>query len=125
MKFKKSRNAEKDLKLKSLLSVTSFTREELASAEKDICRIVQKKEFGKLYYFYFDHRKKHWVKVPSEYRQLHKELNPLQPFCDRNGVIGVQGRLQNLDLHYNNKHPILLSKRSDFTRLVVVDTHVK
>ena len=52
-----------------------------------------------------------------------KALKKLSPFLDSEGVVRVGGRLQRSSYDYSVKHPILLPKRSNLTRLIVVFYH--
>ena len=48
----------------------------------------------------------------------------LKLFCDEKGLWRCGGRLQNADIPYAVKHPILLPRSHHFTILVVKDAHV-
>ncbi|XP_076661053.1 uncharacterized protein LOC143364799 [Halictus rubicundus] len=48
----------------------------------------------------------------------------LTPFLDENGLLRVGGRLQNSNLNFNQKHPILLPKNNFITELIIRDAHV-
>lgn len=52
-------------------------------------------------------------------------LLKLMPFIDDEGLVRVGGRLQNSDLPYNVKHPILLSKNNPLSRLIILECHEK
>lgn len=52
-----------------------------------------------------------------------KGLLKLIPFLDTDGILRVGGRLQNSDLPYNIKHPILLAKNNPLSRLIILDAH--
>ncbi|XP_050301530.1 uncharacterized protein LOC126739765 [Anthonomus grandis grandis] len=56
------------------------------------------------------------VPIPKPYRKL-------SPFIDKEGMLRVGGRLQNSDLPYSAKHPLLLPKVHPFTNLVIEYTH--
>lgn len=45
------------------------------------------------------------------------------PLIDENGILRVGGRLQNSDLPYAVKHPILLSKLNPLSQLIILDAH--
>lgn len=49
----------------------------------------------------------------------------LNPFFDEKGVIRVGGRLQNANLPYAQRHPILLPNNNAFTDLILRETHEK
>ncbi|XP_053686518.1 uncharacterized protein LOC128736060 [Sabethes cyaneus] len=50
-------------------------------------------------------------------------LYQLSPFLDGNGVVRVGGRLQQSDLSYDNKHPILLPQHSILTSFILLKVH--
>nr|CAI5841723.1 unnamed protein product [Callosobruchus analis] len=50
-------------------------------------------------------------------------LSSLSPFIDESGIIRVGGRLKTSDLPYNTKHPILLSSKHQFTKLIFEHKH--
>ncbi|XP_062716636.1 uncharacterized protein LOC115260563 [Aedes albopictus] len=68
---------------------------------------------------------------PSELSRLQRgltverssPLHQLNPFLDENGVVRVGGRLQQSDLSYDNKHPILLPCHSILTSLILLHDH--
>lgn len=47
----------------------------------------------------------------------------LHPFVDDQGVLRVGGRLSNSDFPYDKKHPILLSPKHQFTKLIFEHEH--
>ena len=51
-------------------------------------------------------------------------LMSVSPFLNFNSVLCVEGRLEKSDLPFLTKHPIILSPKSDLTRLIVSDIHV-
>ncbi|XP_055680362.1 uncharacterized protein LOC129788386 [Lutzomyia longipalpis] len=53
-----------------------------------------------------------------------KTLNSLTPFVDPKGLIRVGGRLENADIPYQAKHPILLPK-SKLSELIVQQEHLR
>lgn len=53
------------------------------------------------------------------------DINTLCPLLDSTGVIRVGGRLENSDLPYNAKHPILLPYNSKIVELLVEKLHVE
>ena len=46
-------------------------------------------------------------------------------FTDKNGLWRCGGRLQNADLPYSTKHPVLLPRNNHFTALVIRDAHLR
>lgn len=51
-------------------------------------------------------------------------LKSLSPIME-NGLIRVGGRLENANISYNSKHPIILPYSHPFTRLVVTNEHAR
>lgn len=52
------------------------------------------------------------------------KLTNLSPFLDKNGIIRVGGRLQNADLPYDEKHPVILPGKSVFTQMLISKHHI-
>lgn len=52
-------------------------------------------------------------------------LHTLQPFIDNAGLIRVGGRLQNAQIHPDQKHPILLPSKSHLTELIAKHEHLR
>lgn len=50
-------------------------------------------------------------------------LKTLSPFLDSQGIIRVGGRLKHSNLEYGVKHPIVLSNKHPFTRLIISHEH--
>lgn len=44
---------------------------------------------------------------------------------DSSQLLRVGGRIQNSDLNYYSKHPILLKKQNPLTNLIFLDAHIK
>lgn len=55
----------------------------------------------------------------------HSPILKLMPFLDDDGLIRVGGRLQNSKLSYDVKHPLILSKASPLSNLIIADAHEK
>lgn len=53
------------------------------------------------------------------------KLIQLSPWLDTDGILKVGGRIQNSELTFNEKHPIILPKESKLTRLIVRDVHMQ
>ena len=52
-------------------------------------------------------------------------MSSLDPFLDESGVIRVGGRLQQSQLPYDNKHPIVLHPSAHITRLIIEREHIR
>ena len=52
-------------------------------------------------------------------------LLSLNPFLDGNQLIRVGGRLQHLELDFDQQHPLILPKEHYITSLIIEDTHKK
>ena len=74
-------------------------------------RHVQRKSFPNL----FSHKGKHILTAPHS-------LQKLRPLI-LNGVLRVGGRLENAEVDFDAKHPIMLPKESHLTELVVTQYH--
>lgn len=53
------------------------------------------------------------------------KLLSLNPFLDADNLLRVGGRLENSDIPYNQKHPIIIPKRSYLTDLIIRHEHVR
>ncbi|KAL7723180.1 hypothetical protein ACLKA6_017708, partial [Drosophila palustris] len=51
------------------------------------------------------------------------EIRSLQPILDSEGLLRVEGRLQNSDLDYEAKHPLLLPRRHPVTAAIIALYH--
>lgn len=56
-------------------------------------------------------------------KSIPKYLQKLGAFLDSQGVLRVGGRLQNATLTFDQKHPIILPRKSRFTQLVIEHFH--
>jgi len=54
-----------------------------------------------------------------------KRLVSLNPFIDSGGVLRVGGRLRNSEFDNDKKHPIILSAKHQFSRLIFKDEHLR
>ena len=52
-------------------------------------------------------------------------LLPLSPYCDADGLMRVGGRLGNAPVPEDARHPAILPRRGEVTRLVIMHEHVK
>lgn len=90
-----------------------ITMKEIQSTENRIMQLIQHGEFN-------DDVKKLKEKAP-----LHKKsiILGFNPFMDNEGVIRIGGRIQNSDLQFDQKHPIILPYKHHVTKLIVEDCH--
>lgn len=69
---------------------------------------------------------------PEEYKMLtknlpvskHSKLASLNPFIDDDQLIRVGGRLQNANIPYSTRHPIIVPRKSRLTDLLINDAHI-
>ena len=90
----------------------SLNAEEINKAEIRILKILQS------------------IRFPEDIKRLKHKLSMdrskfanLNPFLDENDLIRVGGRLQNSNLTFNQKHPILLPNRHSLTDRIIPETH--
>lgn len=89
-----------------------LTASDLAAAETTIIRDVQRESFPEI------------VKELSSGKITHQgTLRNLSPFLDEDGVLRVGGRLQNSNLPYDSKHPILLPQNHHVSKLIILEVH--
>ncbi|XP_026482654.1 uncharacterized protein LOC113390608 [Ctenocephalides felis] len=50
-------------------------------------------------------------------------LLQLNPFLDENNILRVGGRLENANIPYNQKHPIILPSKNHITNLILLQEH--
>ncbi|XP_054287927.1 uncharacterized protein LOC129003652 [Macrosteles quadrilineatus] len=53
------------------------------------------------------------------------KLRNFTPFLDQNKLIRVGGRLNQSTLEYDSKHPLLLPKDSNLSKLIISDSHLR
>ncbi|GFV47821.1 integrase catalytic domain-containing protein [Trichonephila clavipes] len=51
-------------------------------------------------------------------------LRSLHPFIDEHGLVRVGGRLQNSQLRFNSKHPIILPSQHSISELLIKEQHI-
>ena len=64
------------------------------------------------------------LSVPPQPISETNKLIHLRPFMDAKGLLRIGGRLKNSNLHYNQKHPILLSASDPLTRVIFLSKHI-
>ncbi|GFT76069.1 integrase catalytic domain-containing protein [Trichonephila clavipes] len=98
----------------SHINTTSLTFSETKTAEETIIRWVQG--------FYFQ----------EEIRSIKKQISlppksplcSLHPFIDEHGLVRVGGRLQNFQIRFNSKHPIILPSQHSISELLIKEQHI-
>lgn len=55
----------------------------------------------------------------------HSKIISLNPFFDESNIIRVGGRIQDAEIEYNQKHPIILPKTHKLTKLIILNEHYR
>ncbi|GFU82335.1 integrase catalytic domain-containing protein [Trichonephila clavipes] len=98
----------------SHINTTSLTFSETKTAEETIIRWVQG------YYFQEKLRSiKKQISLPPK-----SPLSSLHPFIDEHGLVRVGGRLQNSQLRFSSKHPIILPSQHSISELLIKEQHI-
>jgi hypothetical protein len=95
----------------NLIKDSNLSVKEINNALKKCIRVTQ------LAYFKQD------IEYMKRGRICSRKLRALSPFIDSDGCLRVGGRLNNADLAYNRKHPLLLPKEAYLTALIVDHYH--
>ena len=66
-----------------------------------------------------------WMNFNFNQKYMYQLRFNLLAYYDEKSVIKLKGRLKNAQLDSNTKHPILLSKRNNFTELIIPDAHLR
>ncbi|GFT84638.1 integrase catalytic domain-containing protein [Trichonephila clavipes] len=98
----------------SHINTTSLTFSETKTAEETIIRWVQG----------FTFRKKYEALKNRFLCHLKSPLRSLHPFIDEHGLVRVGGRLQNSQLPFNSKHPIILPSQHSISELLIKEQHI-
>lgn len=61
----------------------------------------------------------------ERYNDVHKssKLTSLCPFIDEEGIMRVRGRIQNAEVSYDEKHPIIIPAHSEMSKLLLLEAH--
>ncbi|GFX35063.1 integrase catalytic domain-containing protein [Trichonephila clavipes] len=98
----------------SHINTTSLTFSETKTAEETIIRWVQG------FYFQEEIRSiKKQISLPPK-----SPLRSLHPFIDEHGLVRVGRRLQNSQLPFNSKHPIILPSQHSISELLIKEQHI-
>ena len=107
------KSSNKILKKNKSLLKTSLMEE----AKNIIIKLVQKRNFNDEFKSMED---KTWVNKALDRRN---KISRLDPFLDKDGIIRIEGRLDNYFIKNNCKHPILLPKDGKVTTLIIQHQH--
>ncbi|GFV99979.1 integrase catalytic domain-containing protein [Trichonephila clavipes] len=97
----------------SHINTTSLTFSETKTAEETIIRWVQGFTFRKKY-----------EALKTDFSATQKSITFLHPFIDEHGLVRVGGRLQNSQLPFNSKHPIILPSQYSISELLIKEQHI-
>ena len=105
------------LRLKAILLKENPTSgklrlKEIKVAEKELFKHEQKKHFTSTL-----------QEIMKDRPASDKNMRKLKPFIDDNGLLRVGGRIENSDLNYEAKHPIILPKTSPIVVSLVNEAH--
>ena len=94
---------------------------QIQQADRCIIKLVQSK------YFNEEMKKLLLKKQGSEVAEIKKnsQIYNLDPYIDEDGIIKVEGRLDKSNLNNECKHPIVLSKGSPISKLIITWCHKK
>ncbi|GFX71549.1 integrase catalytic domain-containing protein [Trichonephila clavipes] len=98
----------------SHINTTSLTFSEAKTAEETIIRWVQGIHFQEEIQSI-----KKQISLPPK-----SPLRSLHPFIDEHGLVWVGGRLQNSQLRFNSKHPIILPSQHSISELLIKEQHI-
>lgn len=93
-------------------NVGNLTAKEFQSALNTAIRSVQS------VHFYEE------IKLLKNNKQVNSNLKSLYPFIDANGLLRVGGRLQNSDLPFAKKFPIILPNKCHLTKIIILNQHL-
>lgn len=64
------------------------------------------------------------IKCIKNGKTVKSNLKKLCLFIDSDGLLRVGGRLENANIPYSQKHPLILPKKCNFTKLIIRDEHI-
>ena len=108
----KHKASNKALKRKQPLLDTSLMEE----AKNIIIKMVQKRSFNVEFKWLMSMEDKTWVNKALERRS---KISRLNRFLDKDGIIGVRGKLENGFINNNCKHPIFLPNDAKVATLII------
>ena len=92
----------------------SVTIEDIQTAENAILRLVQARS-------YFDEVQA--LQLKNTNLKKSSQLSKLCPFIDNNGILRIGGRVQEADVPFELKHPIILPRRCTTSNLIIEHHH--
>ncbi|XP_046145779.1 uncharacterized protein LOC123989147 [Osmia bicornis bicornis] len=98
--------------LRSNVCKGELCAQEIINAERTVVRLIQQEQF-------FDEIQR----ISSSGGAKGSRLASLSPFVDEHGLLRVGGRLQNAEISYAQKHPILLPSYHHVTDLIIREMH--
>ena len=123
-KFVKNWKAKRANKLDQI--VKTITRTEIREAEIEIIKQTQQEHFAEEIKTLKNRKKADKESSKSEKKvRRNSKLLKLDCFMDKDEVLRVGGRINRADLDENEKHPIVLPKRSHVTEMIVCHFHKK
>ncbi|XP_064629237.1 uncharacterized protein LOC135488532 [Lineus longissimus] len=93
-------------------SSSSLTATEIEEAELYWVKWIQQDRYGEVI-----------ARLQEKQQVSSRQLKSLDPFLDDSGILRVGGRLQESDLPYAIRHPIILPPRNHITTLIVRRVH--
>nr|XP_012233626.1 PREDICTED: uncharacterized protein LOC105678692 [Linepithema humile] len=108
-------NSRKKVKNRDDYNIGPLLVEELEYSMLALLGIAQREEYPEE------------IRQLSQGQELHSKskLLSLRPFLDTRGLLRVGGRLQEAQLDYDQRHPIILPKGQHLTHLIIMETHLK
>lgn len=85
--------------------------------EKALHKIIQREQS-----IHFSHELNH---LNSKDENIKGPLKPLHPFIDKEHMLRVGGRIDNSEVSFSQKHPIILPKQSRVTDLIIYQEHIR
>ncbi|XP_026740536.1 uncharacterized protein LOC113502962 isoform X1 [Trichoplusia ni] len=104
----------KRLRLKQKAQSRHLTLQEIRHAKSKLIKYVQETDFLE---------EIHNLQQGKPISSKSKLLN-LNPFLDQDGILRVGGRLKHANIDPQMKHPIILSKNSRLTELIIDQSHI-
>ncbi|GAB0098916.1 uncharacterized protein DMENIID0001_147230 [Sergentomyia squamirostris] len=91
-----------------------LTLSEIKISERTLIKMLQSQHYAQEIYRL---KKKQPIQIGSK-------ILSLSPFLDGRGILRVGGRLQNSELLYGTKHPVLIPHKSHLAALILLEAHI-